>query len=101
MKLKNMAAVLGVCASAAFAQVPVTPAPSEPPAAPPATPPASPAPPALPKSRVVEGTLFKSQRATDDRGKFTWVCTYSVAGTQRHVQLDESCPSTLAFELKR
>ena len=107
MKIKNIAAVLffGLCAHAASAQTPVTPppttpAPSEPPAVPPA-PPVPTTPPAAPKTAVVEGTLFKTQRASNERGKFEWICTYNVAGTKRSVQLDESCPSTLPFELKR
>jgi hypothetical protein len=55
----------------------------------------------LPKSAIIEGTLFKSQRSNNDKGKFEWICTYNVAGSRRSVQLDESCPSTLVFELKR
>jgi hypothetical protein len=49
----------------------------------------------------VEGTLFKTQRSKNDKGKFEWVCTYSVANLKRSVLLDESCPSTMVFELKR
>jgi hypothetical protein len=81
-----------LCASAALAQVPPAPPPE---------PPAVPAPPVLPKSAIIEGTLFKSQRSNNDKGKFEWICTYNVAGSRRSVQLDESCPSTLVFELKR
>jgi hypothetical protein len=50
---------------------------------------------------VAEGTLFKTQRSKNDKGRFEWVCTYSVANLKRSVLLDESCPSTMVFELKR
>jgi hypothetical protein len=105
MKIRNIAAVLffGLCANAALAQMPAIPAPPPPPESP-NPPPAPPAPPAasnVPAATIVEGALFKSQRATNDKGKFEWICTYRVAGTRRSVQLDESCPSTMVFDLKR
>ena len=105
MNFKNIVVALffGLCAHVASAQTPATPVPPEPPAAAPAIPPAAalPAPPAAPKSTIVEGTLLRSQRANDDRGKFTWICTFNVAGSKRNVQLDESCPATLPFDLRR
>jgi hypothetical protein len=50
---------------------------------------------------VAEGVLMKSQRASGDKGTFEWICTYRVAGTTRNVQVDESCPQTMPFALKR
>ena len=108
MNFKNIVVALffGFCVHIASAQTPATPVAPEPPAAAPAIPPAAalpaiPAPPAAPKSTIVEGTLIRSQRANDDRGKFTWICTFNVAGSKRNVQLDESCPATLPFDLRR
>ncbi|MEO8102808.1 MAG: hypothetical protein ABI790_09790 [Betaproteobacteria bacterium] len=93
-----MLLVLG--AQIAQAQAPAAPAT---PAAPetPVAPVAPPAEPLAPKPAVVEGNLVQSQRASSDKGTFVWVCTYRVAGSRRSVQLDESCPSTLPFQLKR
>lgn len=101
MRIRNIAAALlaGLCASAALAQTPATP-PPETPAAPIATPPPPPAPTAS-TANVAEGTLFKTQRSKNDKGRFEWVCTYRVANLKRSVLLDESCPSTMVFELKR
>ena len=102
MKIRNITAVL-ICAlgaSVASAQAPAAPAAPEPPASP-AAPPAPTAPPTAPKTAIVEGTLFKTQRTNNDKGKFEWICTYNVAGSRRSVQLDESCPSSMVFELKR
>ena len=111
MKIVNIAAALvfGLYAHAAFAQTPAGPSTPSTPSTPPmpaslevpAAPPTPPAPPAAPKATVVEGTLFRTQRANGDRGSFVWLCTYNVAGSKRNVQFDESCPSTLAFELRR
>ena len=110
MKIRTIAAMLcfGWLAGPGYAQAPAPTAPAEPsatPAAPatPATPPSpNPPPPAAPpKTNIVEGTLFKTQRANSDKGTFVWVCTYNVAGSKRAVQLDESCPSTMVFEIRR
>ncbi len=59
--------------------------------------------PATPKPKVAEGTLFKSQRVPGDKGGVgsDWVCTYRVGGASKSVQLNESCPDTMRFELKR
>lgn len=100
MKIKNIAAILflGMCVNVAAAQTPVPAIPPQPPAAPPAQPPEPPAP---SKPAVAEGTLVQSQRANGDTGKFFWICTYRVEGTKRGVQLDDSCPPTMLFQLKR
>lgn len=68
---------------------------------PPPTPPVPPEQPAGSQPKVVEGMLMKSQRASGDRGTFEWICTYRVAGITRNVQVDESCPQTMPFALKR
>lgn len=105
MKIVNIAAALvfGLCTHAAIAQTPPAPTAPVTAAAPeaPAEPSAPPAPPAAPRATVVEGTLFRTQRGNGDRGSFVWLCTYNVAGSKRSVQFDESCPSTMRFELKR
>jgi hypothetical protein len=100
MNFRKIAATLffGMCVNAALAQAPVPALPPEPPAAPPAP---APQPPAPPKPAVVEGALVQSQRSNSDTGKYVWVCTYRVDGTKRSVQLDDSCPSTMLFQLKR
>lgn len=92
--LKNFAVLLFVGLSAsAFAQSDAPPKPPTPP---------TPAEPAVePTRKVVEGTLMKTQRANNDKGKYEWICTYRVSGTNRSVLLDESCPQTLPFEVKR
>jgi hypothetical protein len=92
--LKHIAVLLFAGLSfSAFAQ---SDAPPKPPA-----PPAPTEPTAEQARRVVEGTLMKMQRANNDKGKYEWICTYRVEGTNRSVLLDESCPQTLPFELKR
>ena len=91
---KNIAVLLFVGLSAsALAQSDMPPKPPAPPA------PAEPA--AEPTRKVVEGALMKTQRANSDKGKYEWICTYRVAGTNRSVLLDESCPQSLPFEVKR
>ena len=107
--IKNIAALLlaGLSIGMVFAQSsepiipPVTEAPANPPA--PVTPPTTPEAPATAKPKTAEGTLFKSQRVPGDKGGVgsDWVCTYRVAGTTKSVQLSESCPDTMRFELKR
>ena len=101
MKISNIAAVLlcGLFTHAVSAQTPASPPPDAP-AAPAPTPVPSQAPSAS-TVNVAEGTLFKTQRSKNDKGKYEWVCTYSVANLKRSVLLDESCPSTMVFELKR
>lgn len=98
MDLRNIAVVLSVALSASIAL-----AQSEPPSAP--QPPSNPTPPEAPATptqpTTVEGTLMKSQRANNDRGKYEWVCTYRVAGTTRNVLLEESCPQTLPFSVRK
>lgn len=79
--------------TAAFAQSDAPPKPTAPPT------PTEPT--AEPTRKVVEGTLMKSQRANNDKGRYEWICTYRVSGTNRSVLLDESCPQTLPFEVKR
>ena len=107
MKFKHFAAALffNFCTGAALAQSPAVPAPPAPPAPaePPVvvTPPTPPAPPAAPAPTVVEGTLAGSQRLSNDRGQFQWICSYRVSGAKRAVQLDESCPATMPFQIKR
>lgn len=114
MKLGNLVPLLLIAlgaqvASAQTAPAPAPPEPRVPPAesAPPAapvTPPAVPTPPAPVSAvhpTVAEGTLFRTQRSKNDKGKYEWVCTYNVANLKRSVLLDESCPSTLTFELRR
>ena len=90
--------VIGLCGQVASGQTPVSPAPVTPTPVVPAAPPAAPA---LSKPNLAEGSLFKSQRQKNDKGKFEWVCTYSIEGLKRSVLLDESCPATMVFELKR
>lgn len=98
MKIGKLAALLLVCwpVAVAIAQSGTPPAPSAP-----QEPPSPPEPVAAPRPKLVDGVLMKSQRASSDRGKYEWVCTYRVAGTTRSVLLDESCPQTVPFELKR
>ena len=67
----------------------------------PASPPAAPDPSIVPQATMAEGVLLKSQRSSNDKGKFEWICTYRIAGTTRSVQTDESCPQTMRFALKR
>ncbi len=98
MMFKHIALLLlvGLAASIAFAQ-----------SSPPSTPPALPSAPTTPESAVVsppkvaEGSLFKSQRLKNDKGTNDFICTYRVAGLKRDVQLDESCPETMVFQLKK
>ena len=101
MKCPNIAAVLviGLASHIASAQTPVPSAPATP--APPAADAPPPAAPAISKPTVAEGSLFKTQRQKNDKGKFEWVCTYSVEGLKRSVLLDESCPASMVFALKR
>ena len=111
---RNIATLLlaGLSTAIMFAQASepaIPPAPPISPAAPlPATAAAENLPtpaeaPAAPKPKVAEGTLFKSQRVAGDKGGVgsDWVCTYRVAGASKSVQLSESCPDTMRFELKR
>ena len=107
--IKTIAALLlaGLSIGMVFAQSsepiipPVTEAPANPPA--PVTPPTTPEAPATAKPKTAEGTLFTSQRVAGDKGGVgsDWVCTYRVAGASKSVQLSESCPDTMRFELKR
>jgi len=101
MNIRNIAASLFVCLSAGvgLAQPSSPPVPAAPPAAP--VPPIPPEAAVDPQPKVVEGILMKSQRASSDRGKYEWVCTYRVAGTTRNVQLEESCPQSMPFALKK
>ncbi len=95
MKIRAIAALLlvGLSSSLAFAQSSTPPAPVVP------TP--LPEPSAVQQASMAEGTLMKSQRASNDKGKYEWICTYRVAGTTRSVQVDESCPQTMMFALKK
>ena len=101
MKIHTIAALLlvGLSTSPAFAQSSTPPAPATPPVPADIAPP--PAPSAVPQASTAEGTLMKSQRANNDRGKYEWICTYRVGGTTRSVQVDESCPQTMTFALKK
>ncbi len=101
MKIRTIAALLlvGLSTSLAFAQSSTPPAPASPPV--PAVPTSPPEPSAVPYAKLAEGTLMKSARANSDRGKYEWICTYRVAGTTRSVQVDESCPQTMTFALKK
>ena len=98
MKVGNFALLLfvGVAASIAFAQ-------SSPPSTPPALPsaPTTPEPAVVSPPKVAEGSLFKSQRLKNDKGTNDFICTYRVAGLKRDVQLAESCPETMVFQLKK
>jgi len=110
MKSKSAITLLlgGMLAGAVLAQTPsIPPAPPSPPvqadapATPVPPPPVTPAPPAAGKGTVAEGKLFRTERQKNDKGQFTWVCTYMVGGQKRAVALDESCPTEMTFELKR
>ena len=98
MKVGNFALLLfvGVAARIAFAQ-------SSPPSTPPALPsaPTTPEPAVVSPPKVAGGSLFKSQRLKNDKGTNDFICTYRVAGLKRDVQLDESCPETMVFQLKK
>jgi hypothetical protein len=100
MKVASTAAMIfalfSTCVAFAQSGTPTPPAPPAPP-----VPPASPEPTAGSQPKVAEGVLMKSQRASGDKGTFEWICTYRVAGTTRNVQVDESCPQTMPFALKR
>ena len=101
MKVANIVVALVACVTAnpVFAQ---TTAPATPPTsvvpvtAPEPTVPAITTPP-----KTAEGTLFKSQRMRNDKGTQDYICTYRVAGTKRDVLLDESCPGSMVFQLKK
>lgn len=95
--LAGLAALFGGIASAQ------TTAPTLPPVLPsaPASSPPAPDPSIVPQATMAEGVLMKSQRGSNDRGKFEWICSYRIAGTTRSVQVDESCPQTMRFALKR
>ena len=95
-----MALLLTLFCGLASAQTTEPTTPPAPPAAP-ASPPAAPDPSIVPQATMAEGVLMKSQRASNDKGKFEWICTYRVGGTTRNVQVEESCPQTLRFALKR
>ena len=101
MKVSNIAValVVGVTANPVFAQTTV-----------PATPPMSVVPVTAPEPTVsavttppktAEGTLFKSQRMRNDKGTQDYICSYRIAGTKRDVLLDESCPESMVFQLKK
>ena len=104
MKIKNIAGALfvGVTANFVFAQ---TTAPGTPPSPPvPAivpTPVEAVAPVVPSQPKTAEGTLFKSQRMRNDKGTQDYICTYRIAGTKRDVLLDESCPESMVFQLKK
>lgn len=101
MKIRATTALLlvGLSSSLVFAQSSKLAVPATPPV--PAVPAPPPEPSAVPQASMAEGTLMKSQRASNDRGKYDWICTYRVGGTTRSVQLDESCPQTMTFALKK
>ncbi len=96
----SMALLLALFAGIAPAQTTESASPPVPLLAP-ASSPQAPDPSIVPQATMAEGVLMKSQRATNDRGKFEWICTYRIAGTTRSVQVDESCPQTMRFALKR
>ena len=101
MKVGNFALLLfvGVAASFAFAQA--SP-PTEPPVLPSApTAPTTAEPAGLSQPKIAEGVLFRSQRLKNDKGTNDFICTYRVAGAKRDVQLEESCPATMVFQLKK
>ena len=101
MRFGNSALCLfvGVAASLACAQA--SP-PTEPPVLPSAPiAPTTPEPAVVAPPKIAEGVLFKSQRLKNDKGTNDYICTYRVAGTKRDVQLDESCPATMMFQLKK
>ena len=95
-----IAFLLAFFAGIASAQTTEPASPSVPAPAP-ASPLPAPDPSIVPQATMAEGVLMKSQRASNDKGKFEWICTYRVAGTTRSVQVDESCPQTMRFALKR
>ena len=104
MKVSNIAVALVACVTAnpVFAQ---TTAPATPPTsvvlvtAP--TPPEPTVPAVATPPKTAEGTLFKSQRMRNDKGTQDYICTYRIAGTKRDVLLDESCPESMVFQLKK
>ena len=101
MKVGNFALLLfvGAAASIAFAQA--SP-PTEPPVLPSApTAPTTAEPAGVSQPKIAEGVLFKSQRLKNDKGTNNFICTYRVAGIKRDVQLEESCPATMVFQLKK
>ena len=101
MKVGNFALLLFVGFAARIAFAEVSP-PTEPPVLPSApTAPTTAEPAGLSRPKVAEGALFKSQRLKNDKGINDYICTYRVAGTKRDVQLEESCPETMMFQLKK
>ena len=101
MRAGNFALLLIVGFAASFAFGEVSP-PTEPPALPSApTAPTTAVPAGVSQPKVAEGALFKSQRLKNDKGTNDYICTYRVAGTKRDVQLEESCPETMMFQLKK
>ena len=98
MKVGKFPLFLFVGAAASLACAEVSP-PTEPPALPSA--PTTPEPAGVAQPKIAEGVLFKSQRLKNDKGTNDYICTYRVAGTKRDVQLEESCPATMVFQLKK
>ena len=98
MKVGNFALLLfvGISTSIAFAQASPPTGPPVPPSAPTTAEPAG-----VSQPKIAEGALFRSQRLKNDKGTNDYICTYRVAGTKRDVQLDESCPATMVFQLKK
>lgn len=96
----SMALLLVLFAGIASAQATEPASPSVPPSAP-ASPAPAPDPSIVPQATMADGVLLKSQRESNDKGKFEWICTYRISGTTRSVQLDESCPQMMRFALKR
>ena len=101
MKVSNIAVALVVCVTAnpLFAQ---TTAPATPPTSVvPVTAPEPTVPAVATPPKTAEGTLFKSQRMRNDKGTQDYICTYRIAGMKRDVLLDESCPESMVFQLKK
>ena len=104
MKVSNIAVALVACVTAnpVFAQTtaPATPPTSVVPVTAP-TPPEPTVPAVATPPKTAEGTLFKSQRMRNDKGTQDYICSYRIAGTKRDVLLDESCPESMVFQLKK
>ena len=104
MKIRIIAAALfvGVTANFVFSEPTAPSTPPTPPVPATAPTPAEAVAPAVPLSpKTVGGTLFKSQRMRNDKGTQDYICTYRIAGTKRDVLLDESCPESMVFQLKK
>jgi len=81
----SMALLLALFAGIASAQATALASPPVPPPVP-ASPPYALDPSIIPQATMAEGELMKSQRGSNDKGKFEWIGNYRIAGTTRSLR---------------